>query len=51
MVWGYFKKTDVFFIQLTSLISLIPGYGLILLMTDILGLSFWSVIIAVVFQL
>ncbi|AVN64843.1 peptide ABC transporter permease [Mesoplasma florum] len=31
-IWGYFRKTDIFFIQITSIITIVPQFILLLLM-------------------
>lgn len=57
LIWGYFRKSDIFFIQLTNIITIIPQFILLLLMMFLLGDKpwwkenvYWIIVLGVVIQ-
>lgn len=49
-IWGYFRKTDVFFVQLTNFLSLVPQLILLLFMIFIFNNGLWPIILGVSLQ-
>lgn len=49
-IWGYFKKTDIFFIQITNFLQLVPSLILLLLVIFLFGSSYWPIVLEVSLQ-
>ncbi|PPE05774.1 oligopeptide ABC transporter permease OppC [Williamsoniiplasma lucivorax] len=49
-IWGYFRKTDIFFIQLTNLLTLVPSLILLLFVVFMMKVGLAAIIIGVSIQ-
>ncbi|WP_036268834.1 oligopeptide ABC transporter permease OppC [Mesoplasma seiffertii] len=49
-IWGYFKKTDIFFVQLTNILTLVPQLILLLFVIFVIKPGYWPVILGVSIQ-
>ncbi|ATZ18890.1 oligopeptide ABC transporter permease [Williamsoniiplasma somnilux] len=49
-IWGYFRKTDILFIQLTNFLQLVPQLILLLLVIFLLGNAYWPIIFGISLQ-
>ncbi|WP_031543283.1 oligopeptide ABC transporter permease OppC [Mesoplasma photuris] len=49
-IWGYFKKTDLFFVQITNLLTLVPQLILLLFIIFIFDIGYWPIIFGVSLQ-
>ncbi|MDQ0567758.1 oligopeptide ABC transporter permease OppC [Mycoplasma yeatsii] len=50
LIWGYFRKLDILFYQVTALILIAPQLIMIILIISILGTGFWPMVLAVIIQ-
>ncbi|WP_051350879.1 oligopeptide ABC transporter permease OppC [[Acholeplasma] multilocale] len=49
-IWGYFKKTDIFFVQLTNILTLVPSLILLLFVIFVWDKGYWPVVLGVSLQ-
>lgn len=49
-VWGYFQATDLFFVQLTNFLSLVPQLILLLFIIFVFNVGFWPIVLGVSLQ-
>jgi len=50
LVWGYSQRSDIFFINITNIINLIPSLVFIMVFIFIMGIGYWPIVIAVTMQ-
>ncbi|AEM68987.1 oligopeptide ABC transporter permease OppC [Mycoplasma putrefaciens] len=50
LVWGYFRKLDILFYQITAIILIAPQLVMIILIISIFGTGFWPMILGVIVQ-
>ncbi|KNG79054.1 oligopeptide ABC transporter permease OppC [Mycoplasma sp. HU2014] len=50
LIWGYFRKLDILFYQVTALILIAPQLVMIILIISISGTGFWQMILAIIIQ-
>ncbi|UZK64142.1 ABC transporter permease [Mycoplasma mycoides subsp. capri] len=50
LIWGYYRKLDILFYQLTSLILVIPQLILIIVIMSVFGIGYWPMILGIVIQ-
>lgn len=49
-IWGYFRQTDIFFIQLTNFLTLVPQLILLLFIIFVFNVGFWPIVLGVSLQ-
>lgn len=49
-IWGYFRRTDIFFIQLTNFLTLVPQLILLLFIIFVFNVGFWPIVFGVSLQ-
>lgn len=49
-IWGYFQVTDLFFVQLTNFLSLVPQLILLLFVIFVFNVGFWPIVLGVSLQ-
>jgi len=50
LIWGYSQRSDIFFINLTNIINLVPSLVFIMVFVFIMGIGYWPIVIAVTLQ-
>ncbi|MDR0341080.1 MAG: ABC transporter permease subunit [Mycoplasmataceae bacterium] len=50
LIWGFFKKSDILFINITNIINLMPSIVFILVAIFLMGKGFWPIVIAITIQ-
>jgi len=50
LMWGYSQRSDIFFINITNTINLVPSLVFIMVFVFILGIGFWPIVLAVTLQ-
>lgn len=49
-IWGYFRKSDIFFIQITNFLTLVPQLILLLFMIFLFKAGYWPIVFGVSLQ-
>lgn len=49
-IWGYFRKSDIFFVQLTNFLQIVPSLIMILFIIFLLGPGYWPVVLGITLQ-
>ncbi|AVP49302.1 oligopeptide ABC transporter permease OppC [Williamsoniiplasma luminosum] len=49
-IWGYFRKSDILFIQVTNILTLVPSLILLLFVIFVGGTGYWPIVLGISIQ-